>query len=115
MSSGHAEFEERCEGLLRKHRELARGFKVKVGDDGLITIAPKRQYSRTRLRIIVATVLGFFLFKSATVLLIPAETYLARLDGLQSGTFFERAAAWMMQPDPLSQAVVAAINWVMAA
>ena len=73
MTSGQAEFEQRCEVLVRKHRELARGFTVRVGDDGLITIAPKRDHSRVRLRIILATIAGFFVFKAAAMALNPGR------------------------------------------
>lgn len=71
-----------------------------------IIIVPTREaaptISLTGFLIIVAS---FFLFKGATIAWIGGEDYSASIRYLKSGTVFEQAAAFVMAPDVLSNAL----------
>lgn len=102
MSDAFAQFEQRLSALERKHRELANGYVTKINPDGLIVLAPKYPKGPMRTRLAVGLVLGFFLFKCVTMILVGPVTYENRLEMLREGTGPERFGAWIMQVDPLS-------------
>ena len=102
MSEAFTQFEQRLSSLERKHRELAKGYVTKINPDGLIVVAPKYPKSTLRARLAVGLILGFFLFKCVTMILVGPATYESRLEVLREGTGSERIGAWIMQVDPIS-------------
>lgn len=112
--NSHARFEQRCDDLVRKHKELARGYEVNLGHNGLIFVEPKREDARMRFRVVGFMLLGLFVFKAVIMVMISPQTYLERIYSLQSGTFFERIAGWLMQPEPVTETLVAMIKWMSA-
>ncbi|MCV3272904.1 hypothetical protein [Roseobacter sinensis] len=98
----YAQFEKRRAALSDKHRKLARGYTAKIGDDGLITVEPRRFRLPFRPRIVVFAVASMFLFKSLMIVSTGLGTYEGRIDTLRAGTTVEQAAAWIMQPDLIS-------------
>lgn len=113
MSDAFAQFEQRLSSLERKHRELAKGYVTKINPDGLIVVAPKHPKGPMRTRLAVGVILGFFLFKCVTMILVGPATYETRLDALREGTGPERFGAWLMQVDPISGYVAdTARQWV---
>lgn len=102
MSDAFAQFEQRLCSLERKHRELAKGYVTKVNPDGLIVVAPKYPKGSMRARLTVGIILGFFLFKCVTMVLVGPALYESRLEELRQGTGPERFGAWIMQVDPIS-------------
>jgi hypothetical protein len=109
MSDTYAQFETRCATLKRKHSELAKGYVAKLDGDGLITLVPARRRPFITARLILGTVIGFMLFKSVTIALVGPLTYQERIDALAAGTDFEKAAAWLMQADPVASKVAGTI------
>jgi hypothetical protein len=109
MSDAYAQFETRCASLKRKHSELAKGYTAKLDSDGLITLVPLRRRSYLTTRLILGSVVGFMLFKSVTIALVGTVTYQERIDALAAGTDFEKAAAWLMQADPVASKLAGVI------
>ena len=105
MSDTFAQFEKRLDSLERKHRELAKGYVAKINPDGLITVEPKPKRAGVFLRLVLTVVVGFVIFKSITLAIIGPTTYNERIQALADGTGFEKVCAWIMQIDPLTQAV----------
>ncbi|MGC3936302.1 hypothetical protein ACOTTU_00700 [Roseobacter sp. EG26] len=103
MSDTFAQFEKRIAVVSDKHRQLARGYVAKLGDDGLITVEPKRARFPIRPRAIVFTVAGVLVFKSLMMASTGLGIYESRVEALADGTVFERAAGWAMQADPVSR------------
>ncbi|WP_298972151.1 hypothetical protein [uncultured Roseobacter sp.] len=101
--SDYAQFEKRLAVLTTKHRKMARGYTAKIGEDGLIMVEPKRVRSPIRPRTIVLMGVGVFLFKALLLTSTGLATYENRIAALSSGTVFEQAAAWVMQPDVVSR------------
>ena len=106
MSDTFAQFEQRLNSLERKHRELAKGYVAKINPDGLIVIAPKASRARVRMRMLTVIILGFLVFKIATLVLVGSVTYDSRLEVMRNGTGAERFGAWIMQVDPISEKIV---------
>lgn len=102
MSDAFAQFEKRLENLERKHRELAAGYVARINPDGLITIEPKSKRSGLTARLVALMLLGLVVFKIMVLALVTPVVYQERLDQLMAGTEFEKAAAWIMQIDPLT-------------
>lgn len=103
MSDTFAQFEKRLQSLERKHRELAEGYVAKINPDGLITIEPKQQKSGLLLKLFATAFLGVVVFKIAVLNIVGGAVYDERISALADGTMFERAVAWMMQADPLTE------------
>lgn len=110
MSDAFAQFEKRLDSLERKHRELANGYFAKINPDGLITVEPKAKPTGLFLRLSLTVAVGFILFKSFTLAIIGPTTYQERIQVLADGTGFEKVCAWIMQIDPLTQAVGAILS-----
>ena len=103
--SGHAEFETRLSRLLRKHRAMARGYTTTIRSDGLIVAKPKRQGSPISGRSVVMFLAAFVLFKAFLIASLGQGVYSERVARLSVGTPVERAGAFTMQIDPLSEFV----------
>lgn len=110
MSDAFAQFEKRLESLERKHRELAAGYVAKINPDGLITVEPKPKRTGLTARLLAMIIIGIISFKVITLMLVGPVIYQSRVDALAAGTQFEKAAAWIMQADPLSQRVAGMLN-----
>jgi len=50
-------------------------------------------------------VIGFFVFKGLILAHLGESTFEARLATLSQGSVVEQSGAWIMQPDPVSQAI----------
>lgn len=99
----YAQFEKRIASVTTKHRQMARGYTAKIGNDGLILVEPKAQRSLFGFRIFLCVVFVILLVKSLMITSVGLATYQNRLDALATGTSFEQAVAWGMQPDAVSR------------
>ena len=109
MSDSYAQFEKRINAVADKHAKLAGGYTAQVGNDGLITLVPVRRRSYTRVRVLVAMVAGFFIFKALAITLTGPLAYADRIDVMAVGTQFEQIGAWVMRPGPVSELLSAAM------
>lgn len=100
-----AEFDKRVRSIARKNRQLARGRKTYVDETGVIRHRAVRQKSAIPFKAIVLFALGFIAFKSLVLASAGAEDYAKRLALLETGTLFERAGAWALQIDPVTEFV----------
>ncbi len=102
-------FNARLKKVRRSHDRLARGYKAKVGRDGLIVFQPKRRRAGLPVRGILLTVVAFFAFKALVLLHLGDVAYSERADALAAGTVAEQVGAWVMQIDPVTHTIVTQI------
>ena len=110
MSGAFHDFDDRLRRIHKSRVKLANGYVSVVGDDGLIVIKPKPARARSILRPFVFLVVGLLMFKSLILAALGQPVYEDRLARLQDGTAIEQAGAWVMQIDPVSEAVAAQIR-----
>ena len=110
MAEPYAQFVKRLDGLNQKHQVSARGQVAQTGPDGLVTIVAKPKDRVARFRIVLGIIAGFFAFKALTLTFTDPITYQGRVDSLAGGNAFEQICAWVMQADPVTQALVATLT-----
>lgn len=103
-----SDFDRRVNAVHRKHAGLANGtYTARVRQDGLIVAAPVKS-GRMRfnplssLLILTAAVIGF---KSLLLGSLGEEDYNARVASLAAGNEWEKAGAWVLQIEPLTEFV----------
>lgn len=109
VENEHA-FERRVSRLERQHRLLARGYRGRVREDGLIVAAPAplpRRHSAWPLLVVIALVC---LMKGTLIAVTGPDEYAARVDRLAAGTLIDRASAAVMAPDVISGAVASTLR-----
>jgi hypothetical protein len=107
MSGAFHDFDNRLRRIQRSRVKLANGYVSVVGDYGLIVIKPRRQAARFVLRPFVFLAIGLLVFKSLILAALGQPVYEDRLAALQDGSTIERAGAWVMQIDPVSEGLAA--------
>ena len=95
MVESHAQFERRLTMLNQKRERLARGYRARVGENGLIVLQPRPVRRRVPLKPVVLAALGFFAFKGFMLASMGAVTYQDRVATLSEGTVLERLGANM--------------------
>ncbi|MFX0542812.1 hypothetical protein ACEWPM_013890 [Roseovarius sp. S4756] len=113
MSTTHTNtpegFDARIKKVQKSHSRLARGYDAKVGSDGLIVFRPKRRRPGIPVRGIVLGLAAFFGFKALVLMQLGDIAYQDRVDGLAAGSAAEKAGAWIMQIDPVTEVIAAQI------
>ncbi len=105
MVDSQVQFERRIDRLTKKHQAMARGYSARMRSDGLIEIKPRRAHLRFSPRGLFLFIAAFVVFKAFLLANLGADTYDQRVSRLQEGTAVEKAGAFVMQIDPLSQFV----------
>ena len=105
MFDNRDNFESRLKVIGRKNVAMANGYSAQMRDDGLIVLKPRRREIEFPLKGIVMLLIGFFFFKAFILASVGPDTYGERISILQSGTVLEKAGAWVMQIDPISQGI----------
>ena len=98
-------FHKRLRRIIRRHRLLAAGYTMKLNSDNLLVAHPRHLSPKFPWRAMATVLVVGFGFKAFLIAALGDATYLSRLGGLSHGHALERAGAWVMQPDPLSQMV----------
>lgn len=80
-----------------------------VGDD-VIVLAYERPDPTITARGFAVLVAAFLVFKGAVIAHLGADVYEAALLNLQYGAWIEQAGAFIMSPDPLSQAIAVRLS-----
>lgn len=83
-----------------------------VGDD-VIVLTYERPEPTITARGLAVLVAAFLVFKGAVIAHLGASVYEAALLNLQYGTWVEQAGAFIMSPDPLSQAIAVRLSPVL--
>ena len=99
------DFDKRVRSIARKNRQLARGRKTYVDEQGVIRQKPTRQRSAIPYKAVALFALGFIAFKSLVLASDGLEDYNKRLALLETGTMFEKLGAWALQIDPVTEFV----------
>lgn len=105
MAQNHLQFDQRVSRLDRMHRDLSHGYVTRIRPDGLIVIQPRRASFHFPIKAMVIFVLAFVAFKGFLLASIGPDAYHDRIALLESGTIVEQGGAWVMQIDPVSEAI----------
>lgn len=112
MTGKQLEFTQRVNRLNKKHQKMSRGYRATMRKDGLVVMRPQRVSSAVPAKVLLLTLVGFFAFKAFLLSHLGPTGYQYRIDSLNEGTPVEKAGAWVMQIDPVSQALAAQLNKV---
>ncbi len=110
MTGKQLEFDRRVTQLTKKHEKLSRGYRASMRPDGLVVMKPQRVRSAVPAKVLLFCVVVFFLFKGFLLSNLGAVSYQTRVDALQEGTSVEKAGAWIMQADPVSEFLAAQMS-----
>ncbi|WP_170372023.1 hypothetical protein [Ruegeria arenilitoris] len=105
MTGKQLEFDQRVHRLTKKHNKMSRGYRATMRKDGLVVMKPQRVRSAVPAKVLLLCLCGFFAFKAFLLSNLGPTGYQYRVDALNEGTSVEQAGAWIMQIDPLSQAI----------
>lgn len=101
-ASQYDEFDRRMRRITRRHTQLSKGYVTSVNDDGLVVARPRRRISRGTLRGVAIVMIVLMVFKGFLHNQLGAADYLQRVEALSNGSFFEKAGAVLMAPDPIT-------------
>lgn len=105
MSYDRLAFANRVNRVTRKHRAMAHGYSAKLRGDGLIVVQPRRVQFKMPVRGFMLLMLFFMTFKGFMLASLGETDYRARLAILNNGTLYEKAGAFVMGVDPVSQGI----------
>lgn len=105
MVDARQQFGSRVKSLESKKVRLAQGYYTTIRADGLVVAHPARRGLRVPTKLLVGLVVLFVCFKGFVLAAIGPTTYDARLTTLAQGTIVEQAGAWVLQADPVTQAL----------
>lgn len=103
MTGKQLEFDQRVTRLNKKHAKLSRGYRATMRKDGLVVMKPQRVKSALPAKVLLMCLVGLFAFKTFLLTSLGSSGYQYRVDALNEGTSVEKAGAWVMQIDPVSQ------------
>ena len=103
MTGKQLEFDQRVHRLNKKHAKLSRGYRATMRKDGLVVMKPQRVKSAVPAKLLLICLVGLFAFKVFLLTSLGASAYQYRVDNLSQGTAVEKAGAWVMQIDPVSE------------
>ena len=110
MTGKQLEFDQRVHRLNKKHAKLSKGYRATMRKDGLVVMKPQRVKSAVPAKLFLICLAGLFAFKIFLLSSLGASAYQYRLDSLTQGTSVEKAGAWVMQIDPVSEFVATQID-----
>ncbi len=104
MSLTDVPFEKRLRNIVRNHQRMNHGAVHAIRSDGLIVARPRVYNPKFPLRGLVMLITAAVLFKAYIYASLGSATYSGRIDVLAQGSLFEKAGAWIMQPDAVTVA-----------
>ena len=103
MNDKQEMFDERYRRVLKRHRQLSRGYVTKLGKNGVIAHQPIGQFRDVVSFKALLLPVGIFVFlKACMVTVLGEEAYAAQVEALRNGGFGEQLGAFVMQMDPLT-------------
>ena len=103
MSNKQEMFDERYRKVLKRHRQLSRGYVTRLGKNGVIDHYPIGHYRDAislKVRILPLGIL--FFLKACMVTVLGEEAYAAQVAILQQGSFGQQLGGFFMQMDPIT-------------
>lgn len=99
-----AQLNKRINRVVRKHNKMrTNGVVHRVGRDGLIRSRPRLIRPHLPLRGVAIIMILFFAFKAVLFAQLGSGNYQSRIDALQAGNAVERAGAFLMQREPVTE------------
>lgn len=109
-------FGQRIRRVERKQERIrARGSRRHVGPDGLVVEYPRRFAPKFPLRPLLLLLLAAFGFKLWMFMSLGVNEYTARVDRMAQGNMAQQVAAWLLQPDPVTERAASWVNGAVAA
>lgn len=98
-------FDQRIKQIERRHERLTKGSVKRMASDGLIVERPRRYRPKFPLRAVLILLIAGLLIKGYFFASIGPAQYAARIAELAQGNVMDRAGAWLLQADPVTQFV----------
>ena len=99
-------FQKRTRQLSRRHSKMgANGVRMRMGRDGLVSLEPRRRAPRFPLKGFIIFFAAALTYKAVVLAWFGEQLYNDRLAELAGGTAIENAGAWVLQIDPVTQAM----------
>jgi hypothetical protein len=96
-------FDERYRKVLKRHRQLSRGYVTKIQKNGVIAHKPIRRVREAMSFSAILLPFGILFFlKACIVVVLGDEGYASQIEMLQAGGFVEQVGAVLMQVDPIT-------------
>lgn len=103
MAVSGSSFEERISRIEgQRSSQLKHGYVHEIRADGLIVARARKVRPVFPFRSLLLLITGYLLLKFLVIIGIDKTDYDQRLNKLEKGTGPERVAAFLMQPDPIS-------------
>ena len=96
-------FDERYRKVLKRHRQLSRGYVTRLGRNGVIDHHPIgnfRDFISVKSLVLPFAIL--FFLKACMVTVLGQEAYAAQVALLREGGLTEQIGAFFMQMDPIT-------------
>lgn len=96
-------FDERYRKVLKRHRQLSRGYVTKIQKNGVIVHRPIRHLREAVSFSALLLPFGILFFlKACIVTVLGEEGYRQQVDVLREGGFVEQVGALFMQLEPVT-------------
>lgn len=96
------EFDRRMRRIHRRHSKLSHGYVTSINDDGLVVAKPARRGRNATARAAVIVIALILVFKGVVLAQLGPQAYADRVAALKAGSGFDKAGAFIMQPDPIT-------------
>ncbi len=106
-------FDERYRRVLKRHRQLSRGYVTRLGKNGVIAHHPIGHYRDAfSLKAILLPLGIIFFLKACMVTVLGEDAYGAQVASLKEGNIGEQLGAFFMQMDPVTWALAQLLGGV---
>lgn len=103
MTNKQEMFDERYRKVLKRHRQLSRGYVTRLGNNGVINHHPIGNFRDViSLKALVLPLTILFFLKACMVTVLGEEAYAAQVALLRDGSFGEQVGAFLLQMDPIT-------------
>ncbi len=108
-------FDERYRRVLKRHRQLSRGYVTTLEKTGVIAHKPIRQIREAVSLSALLLPFGIlFVLKAAIVTVLGEEGYRQQVDVLREGGFVEQMGAVFMQVDPITEPLSRVLSYIIS-
>ncbi|MCK0151904.1 hypothetical protein MWU54_17810 [Marivita sp. S6314] len=113
MSDKQEMFDERYRKVLKRHRQLSRGYVTRLGNNGVIAHHPIGQFRNAiSLKALLLPFGILFFLKACIITVLGEEAYATQVTLLNGGGLTEQIGAFFMQMDPISWTIAQLLGFV---